>query len=344
MTKHKCLRSGLCLMTMLALNLTSTAVYAAASTGNEERPIRLYAIETFGPIGRVGTSPLGNSTASINGRMVHCEQMIWNGDLIEAVADTRTRVLLDSVGQITLRGGARVRLATTFTTLDDNSHRSVLIASLAGGDMTVSLRPEAFAYIEASGSAITASGGANFRVVIREGRAVIDIANGDVRAESQDAQRVLKIRFVKPNPDPLKPPIDLGLATDVERRETREMQFQVTDEHDKPVPDLPLTLTVVGKIGSFGNASTVTGTTNAQGIVSSPFTAGPSPAQGSIDANIPGTNTSCRVEVRVKSKTLITRNRLLIAGAAIATTIVIIVDPFPGTPGINQVPPPSSIP
>src|SRR6185503_4162473 len=207
--------------------------------------------------------------------------------------------------------------------LDDDSHRSVLIASLASGYMAVNLGPEALAYIEASGSAITASPGANFCVGIREGRAVINVANGDVRAEPQAAERSLKIRFVKPNPDPLKPPIDLGLATDVERRETREMQFQVTDEHDKPVPDLTLTLSVVGKIGSFGNASTVTGTTNAQGILSSPFTAGPSPATGSIDANIPGTNTTCRVEVRVKSRSLITRNRLLIAGAALVTTIII---------------------
>jgi len=341
MTKHKCSKSGVCLITIIVLSLTSTAVYAG--DGNEDRPIRLRAIETFGPIGQVALNPLGNGTAAINGRVVHDEQMIWNGDLIETAADTRTRVLLDSIGQVTLRGGAMVRLSTTLTTLDDDSHRSVLIASLASGDMTVSLRPEALAYIEASGSAITASCGANFRVGIHEGRAVINVANGDVRAEPQ-AERGLKIRFVKPNPDPLKPPIDLGLATDVARRETREMQFQVTDEHDKPVPDLPLTLTVVGKIGSFGNASTVTGTTNAQGFVSSPFTAGPSPAQGSIEANIPGTNTTCRVEVRVKSKSPITRNRLLLAGAALAATIIIIIDPLPGTPGINQVPPPSSIP
>jgi len=343
MTKHGYLKSGLCLITVLVLSLTSTAVYAAGGSGNEDRPIRLRAIETFGPIGRVA-NPLGSATASINGRAVQSEQMIWNGDLIQAAADTRTRVLLDSVGQVTLRGGAMVRLSTTLTTLGDDSHRSVLIASLASGDMTVSLRPEAFAYIEASGSAITASGGANFCVGIREGRAVINVANGDVRAESQAPERGLKIRFVTPNPDPLKPPIDLGLATDVATRKTREMQFQVTDANDKPVPDLPLTLTVVGKIGSFGNASTVTGTTNAQGFVSSPFTAGPSPAQGSIEANIPGTNTTCRVEVRVKSKSPITRNRLLLGGAALATTIIIIIDHIPGTPGINQVPPPSSIP
>ena len=87
MTKHEYLKSGLCLITILVLSLTSTAVYAAGDSGNEDGPIRLRAIETFGPIGRVAANGLGNSTAAINGRAVHDEQMIWNGDLIEAAAD-----------------------------------------------------------------------------------------------------------------------------------------------------------------------------------------------------------------------------------------------------------------
>ena len=346
MTRHRYSASGLCLALILIVSLTSNAAYAAGGTGNEDRPIRLYATETFGPIGKVAGNSLVNCTVAINGRVAHSEQMIWNGDLIEATAGTRNRVLLDSVGQVTLRGGAMVRLATTLTTLDDNSHRSVLIASLTNGDMAVSLQPEATAYIEASGSAFTASSGAHFCVGIREGRAVMKVASGDVRAESQVAQRDLKIRLVKPNPDPLKPPIDLGLRLDVETRATRDTQWQVTDEHDKPVPDLPLTLTIVGKIGGFGNASTFTGTTNAQGIVNAPFTAGPSPAQGSINANIPGTNVSSSAEVRVKSKSPLTRNRILMAAAAAAAvvaTIVIIGDPG-GPQAIRQVPPPTSIP
>lgn len=336
MIKHRHPSTGLCLILVLICSLIPT--HAQADDRAHDGPTHLRTTERFGPIGTVYS--LGSF--GIDGRLAHGEESIWGGELIHAFPNSRVRVLLDSVGQVTLKSEATARLATALTS-PDSSSRHLLVASLINGEMSVDLHKGAGAYIQSCGSAFLSSSGATFQIGTLEGRAIVNAASGEVQVSPQAPQRSLRIRLVEPNPDPLKPPIDLGLRLDVERRTTRETQWRVTDEHDKPVPDVPIGLTLAGNIGRFGNAVTFSGTTNAQGIMTAPFTAGPSPAQGSITANIPGTNVSSEVQVTVKSKSQGMRNKILIAAAALAT-IIIIVDPFGGTGPIQQAPPPTIIP
>jgi hypothetical protein len=309
-----------------------------AAKARDETPVRLYATAESGPIGTIYSV----SQFAIERRLARGEETIWGGELIQAQPDSRVIVRLDSIGQVTLMAGAVVRFAATRRFCGNSTHR-LLVASLVSGDLVVSLDRDAGAYIEASGWAFTTSDGANFKVATRNGRAMIDVTSGEVKTELQATQRSLKIRLVEPNPDPLKPPIDLGLRLDVERRATRETQWQVTDEHDKPVPDIPLILAVAGNIGRFGNAATFTGTTNPQGIVSAQFTAAPAPGEGTISANIPGTNVSAEARVRVKSKSTSMRNRILIGAAAVIATTVVIIKITDNGP-IEQAPPPTVIP
>lgn len=333
MTRYRNLISVLCLA--LVLTCTLAPRLTRADDGSQERPIHLYATATPEPIGAIySLTPF-----VIAGRLVYGGQTIWGGELIQAPTDSSVRVQLDSIGQVTIANGAAARLARRFTGSDG---RSLLIASLVNGHMSVDLLQNAGAYIESSGSVFKASSGAHFRVGIREGRAIVDAASGEVQIDTQAQQRGLKIRLVEPNPDPLKPPIDLGLRLDVEKRTTRETQWQVTDEHDKPVPDIPLILTVTGNVGRFGNAATFSGTTNAQGIVNAPFTAGSSPGNDVINARIPGTDTSENARVTVKSKSHSMRNRILIGAGVLATTLIVIKTRDDGP--IEQSPPPTVIP
>lgn len=335
MLRHRYFAPGLCLILVLICPLIPKKTLADDSS--QGKPVRLYANGGLGPIGMIySLSPF-----AIDGRLTYGEQTIWGGELIQAPPDSSVRVNLDSIGRVTLKSAAIARLTTTFTTLDGERH-PLLVASLISGDMIVDLRQDAGAYVESSGSSFTASGGANFRVAIREGRALVDMASGEMQVGPQATQRGLKIRLVESNPDPLLPPVDLGLRFDVERRTTRQTQWQVTDENDKPVPDVPLILTVIGNVGQFGNAATFSGITNAQGIVSAPFTAGPSPAQGSITANIPGTNVSANAQVTVKSQPTGLRNKILIGSAAVATTVIVFKTRGKGP--IKQSPPPTIIP
>ena len=100
---------------------------------------------------------------------------------------------------------------------------------------------------------------------------------------------------------------------------------------------------MAGNIGRFGNAASFTGTTNAQGIVSAPFTAGSTPGEGTISANIPGTNVSAEARVRVKSKTTSMRNKILIGAAAVVATTVVVIKITDKGP-LEQAPPPTVIP
>src|SRR5437588_4231178 len=171
---------GSCLILILIGSLIAKTARAEDGGRDHNKPIRLYATAAFGPIGSLAwNSPAGKAT--INGRLADGEQAIWNGDVIETTAGANVRVLLNSMGQVTLMS-ARVRLATSLTRLDDDDvTRRVLIASLTRGDMLVNLQQEAAAYVEACGSGYTSSRGASFRIGIREGQAAVDIVTGTVR-------------------------------------------------------------------------------------------------------------------------------------------------------------------
>jgi|GEM_PF-3028441 len=198
MTRYLHSAIGLCLI--LALSCALVPIRARADDRGHAKSIRFDANPRFGPIGKVAWNSPGGSSVEINGLMARGEQVIWNGDLVKAAGDTSARVLLDSLGQVALRSGAQVRLATGSSKRDENFTQPVLIAALICGELAVNLQPDAVAYIEARGSVFSTTAGARFRIRILEGRPLIEMALGDVSIEQQRRARI-KPRDVQVRPD-----------------------------------------------------------------------------------------------------------------------------------------------
>ena len=69
-----------------------------------------------------------------------------------------------------------------------------MVASLLRGDISVKLSEQAGAYVEAMGTAFTASAGARFNLLIRDNRALLDSVAGEVTETRFVRQTDLKIR------------------------------------------------------------------------------------------------------------------------------------------------------
>jgi hypothetical protein len=240
-------------------------------------------------------------TMKINGRLAYGKALIWSGDLIQAPTKMSARVWLDDIGQIMLQSDTVVGLMTTANWSDDQTERRVLVASLTNGSLSVKLQPKAMAYLHAGGSSFTASSGASFRFGLREGQAVSEETSGTVakignwainspasvalaatrarQGQTQTGQR----RFI------VRPINSTGAVYDVRARSTRQIQIQVTDENDRPVPDMPIIFALGGNIGRL---SSTAATTNAQGVASVSFTANNQVGSGSVTATVQGTTFS----------------------------------------------------
>jgi hypothetical protein len=331
--------SAIPLLMILALitGLTPQAVRSDGDGSNEDRPIRLYASARFGPIGAIKGNSGGNSSVVINGQRVGGEQVIWGGELIEAPLDRSLRVSFDSIGQVTLDSGTMVRFGTALANPDD-AGRHVLVASLVNGGLHIKLEREAGAYVEASGSRFTASRNAQFRVEVAEGLALVETITGTVAAEQQPTgQR----RYI------LRPVAGQGAALSVAARSTRQIQIQVTDENDRPIPDLPLLFSLgspcLGSLGIGAGAGTLfKEKTDNRGIAAVPWITGAAKCKGAITAKVEGTNDSFEFQVEVRQPRFWTaRNSLLVGAAAAAAGIGIAVANGGGNKEpITPVPPP----
>ena len=367
MIRHGHSAPGLCLVLLLTSSLTPKLAHAEDGSRNEDRPIRLYANATLGLIGKVMGNSLGGSAIRINGRLAHEEQTIWNGDFIEAPANPSANVLLDSVGQITLKSGAQVRLATTLTKPGDNITRPVLVASLLKGDMVVKLQQEAIAHIEAGGSVFSTTPGARFRIGVLEGRLAIEMARGDESIEQERRARI-KARDVQVRPD--------GTIVEVATVPLKTKANKVTQDRIRWMKSLEggggRTFTFVAFRGSPSGAQAAPGeepvrgrlvffevvppnlatiqpaTTDARGIVTYTFNAGPNAGSGQIKATIKGDpedpqdtiyETYSRDFNIEKLGPWRLRNKILIAIAA--ATIVCAVGCHPRNGPIKQQPPPT---
>lgn len=164
---------------ILMIGLTPSLALADKGEPDHDKPIRLYATAFAGPIGTVNSL----STVVINGRTLYGAQTIWCGDLIQVPVDTSIRVLLESVGQMTLTASASLRVATRLTSQDGKTVAPILIASLMGGEIDVRLEPQAGAYIETGNTVITADRGASFRLKDGDQDARVDTFVGEVHAE-----------------------------------------------------------------------------------------------------------------------------------------------------------------
>ena len=313
----------LCLIVALTAGLAPAPVSAGGHSTDQERPIRLYATARFGPIGAIKLNSLSGAAVAIDGRIAQGEAPIWGGELIKVRADRTVRVALDSIGQVTLAQGAMVRFATARSSSGDAGY-DVLVASIVAGSVDVNLNAGAGAYVEAGRSAFTASRGASFSVSVQEGHASLSTVGGVVRVQDQAAvPQDVNIRVV----DDLGRPVSSGSQFSVRARSTRQVQVQVTDKNDKPLPDLPVLFSLGNPcLGSLGLGAvavlTLVQKTDKRGIAAVPLVAGAAKCAASIIAKVEGTNASVTVQTNVQSaRFLNTQNTLLIAAAAAAAAI-----------------------
>ncbi|HVF91947.1 MAG TPA: hypothetical protein VNH22_17910 [Blastocatellia bacterium] len=319
--------------TALALVLTTCLGARPASASGEEEgdgPIRLYTTAMAGPIGSINSA----GQVAIDGRPFIGSRSLWGGEVIQAPPDRSVRIGFDGIGQVTLNRGAQARFSAGRA-----ESQLVLVASILSGDVKISLLQEAGAYVRASGSTFTASRGADFLVGVREGEASLSTLSGVVEPGGQAAQRQYKLR-----------PVGLGSSISVRARSTRQIQIQVTDENDKPVPDLPVLFLLGGAGGQSAGSlsagavagSSVTATTNGQGLATVSFTAGPNSTTDSLTARVEGTDNSTTLQINVSRGVGFwsTRNSLIILGAVAAVGGAAVAASGDGNGELRPVPPP----
>jgi hypothetical protein len=337
--RHRHTGSALAIACVLTLGLFPMP--ACGDSPKEERAIRLRAIESFGPIGAIVETGFANP-AAINARALSGAQMIWGGELIQAPVGESVSALFDSIGRATLSDGAVARFSAAVGD-SDSAVKHTLIASLLNGSLTIRLDADAGAYVEASGSVFIASPNARFRIDAREGRARLARLSGAV-VEQQPAQA----RYV------LRPPAGQGGSLSVSARSTRQLQIQVTDENDRPVPDLPILFSLgnpcLGSIGAGAAAGALfKGKTDKRGIAAVPWIAGAAGCAGQILVKVENTEFSYTYEAQVNKQTGFwnARNTLLVSAAAAAAGIgigVAVANSGNDTEPIRQAPPPGVMP
>ncbi|HJZ67616.1 MAG TPA: hypothetical protein VKF81_05820 [Blastocatellia bacterium] len=152
---------------------------------------------------------------------------------------------------------------------------------------------------------------------------------GVVPAQDQPPPQDVNIRVV----DELGRPVASGAALSVRARSTRQIQVQVTDKNDKPLPDLPVLFSLGDPcIGSLGLGALAGPTfrqkTDKRGIAAVPLLAGAARCSGSIIAKVEGTNASVSIQTTVKpsGRFFSTRNMLIgaaLAGAGVAIGLIV---------------------
>jgi hypothetical protein len=290
----------------LALSLIAALlpIKVTASYGESEKQYYTTQSSAIGTISSWGG-------IKINGRLVYAPSPVYNGDLLQSPLDTGATLTLNAIGQASLVKGTLVRLSARPA---NGNTQPVLMASLLKGEMTIKLQPTAVAYIRTGDMEFNASAGTDLRAVVEQNRLTVY----DLMGEIQDAAKVGTAKYVVR-------PVGVGATISVRARSTRQIQIRVTDENDKPVPDLPV-LFVLGS-NNAGSLSTATATTNAQGIATTSFNAAATPNATSITATVQGTDYSWTGEIEVIKKVgfWTTRNMLLVgASAATAGTITAI--------------------
>lgn len=364
---------GLLLLFVLAAGLYPNSAHADGD--DHQKAFRLYATAAFGPIGSLYSS----GSVAINGRRTEGQQMVWGGDLIETLDDASAGVMLDAIGQVTLRNGAMVRLSTKPAGIDEDKSRHILVASLADGDMVVKLDNNATAYIEAGGSAYTTSWGASFRIGVLEGRVIIHESSGSVKIEPYEKQLTfVTIQRLGSGSNFIRIPktrVNLGtkqrrridgLAEKGSKPSTNRLisytpgitltpgKTTQSTQIANPAADRMVRFSVdppsIGQIVNAADQVIDEAPTDSQGLVTVYFRAGDKAAAGLIKANILPNEEDLRdgiisepyereVSIRKLGFFRRNRNKLLIAAAAAAVTVVIVCCKNPKLP-LQQNPPP----
>jgi hypothetical protein len=333
-----------CLIVVLTFSLAPARTKASGSGTEQQLPIRLYVNERFAPIGAICNSLAGGAVA-VDGRFAQDNTPIWGGELIKVIGNSRVGVAVDSIGKISLSPGSSARFATARAS-DGEINYKVLVAYLVTGSAIVRLNSEAGAYVEAGRSSFRASRGASFNIKMEEGRGSLLDSTGTVVFQDQPAPQDVNIRVV----DELGRPVASGSQFSVRARSTRQIQVQVTDKNDKPLPDLPVLFSLgdpcLGSlgVGALAGASLVQKTDN-RGIAAVPLVAGAARCTASITAKVEGTNASVTIQASIQANVgfWTTQNTVLVAAGAAAAGVVtgvVVANSGGNNNAITPVPPP----
>ncbi|MEW6730077.1 MAG: hypothetical protein AB1489_01950 [Acidobacteriota bacterium] len=272
-------------------------------------------ITTLAPIGRIDS--LG--TFSVNGRLMGGNSSIRGGDLLQTFDDTGASVEFPVLGKAQLTKGTVVRFYQGARKIDTESSEQILMITLLSGNLAVDLKPTISAYLQAGEAIFTTIEGARFRTKFSNGQIAVYGEPGTINDSTGiSPQSSTQKYFLRP--------VGMGASVSVRARSTRQIQIQVTDEHDKPVPDLPIFFLLgsgksFGSLGSMASASMTT-TTNNQGIASITFNAGDTPGSTNITATVEGTNYSWTGEIVItKAVGFWTMKKTLLVTAAAAAGI-----------------------
>ncbi len=297
MTTRRSIAICLCGIMVLSVCLTTGLAGTGAGKHDADRPIRLYATGSVGPIGRLANGALTRGSLIINGHPAFAGQPIWSGDLLQSVAGARVYVPLESIGKVRLAGATTVRLAASRSSREDGASGLTLIVSLAQGEISVELEHSANAYMRLAGGEYCASQGAAFLASVREGQTSIAVKSGEIRDERQAAQHQYTIR-----------PVGHGSNIRVKAGELFRLQVQVLED-DRPAPGvgvlfaLDTSAAVIGLLG-LGTLSGTTANvvTDANGEAAVQFVARDSSGSSPISATVEGTRVSWTGEITVTYK------------------------------------------
>ncbi len=292
-----------------ALDLGNWAITIPEDVTKETKsaPVRLGEIKRLHLDFKASTRPMGRveslGAMTINTRLSGNSEMLWGNELIGSPEGMNAIATLDAIGQVTLVGGSQARLVATRVRGEKN--RPVLTASLLNGTAIFNLEPNASAYVQAAGSKFVAARGSRFRVMIIEGRALIDNASrvvGEIGEWHLSGASIIPQIIPQVGQQPLQRqylvrPVGLNSNLVVKARATRQIQVRVTDENDRPLNGVPIIFSLgssgatgVGVLGAGAAASTSAKIfTDAGGIASVDFTAGTDAGSGSVSATVEGT-------------------------------------------------------
>ncbi len=308
--------------------------------GEAAQPVKLYANTKAGMIGMIDSS----GTVKINGRDARRQELLWDGEVVQAPANAAAQVSLAGLGQVQLTKGAVVKLTTANASA--NSNRRVLAASVLQGEINIKLQPEIAAYVEANGKAFSAEAGSRFRLSGRDSQAIVEVFQGNVReigswmvelsSEVMDQAAQLNAGPRQYNIRPLAEANQPGsYMTNVRARSTQQLRFLVTDITGKPAPGVPIVFTLnasdgqpVGMLGTGTNAGKYFETTSdTRGMAVVPFNAGSATGSTSLSASVRGTNSANTNVVLVDDDDFWTKRNAIpvfvVAAAAIVAGIVV---------------------
>ncbi len=158
----------------LAMILSSSMLPTFASHTKNTLPNSL----SPGAIGIIESS----GTVTINGHAANGSFTLWGDELVQTT--TNARIVFGALGEVTISPGASLQLKMENAKLHEAAGSQAFSAKLLAGEMNVKLQGDSGALVNSVDSEFTASKGAQFKVDLKEGRAMIQTGSGTVLANT----------------------------------------------------------------------------------------------------------------------------------------------------------------